>query len=233
MKKSSIVLVAILVVSTLLAFIGCKTFPPPHPLSVPARPNASFVTAKVLDVIQLESDVHWTKIHWEMVIEIQASEDALWSYDNVSVLYSFPPYRVGQTMTIMTSENVAELEKGQGITATVSLVGDEYYHYISATGIKKRADASPVPAAPKDSVVTAKVLDVNQATWKMVVEIQASEDVPGWNNTTKSRVGETITIWTGESMFELKGQVITASVQLLYRYGGFDYWATDIKKRAE
>ncbi len=139
MKKNSIVLVAILVISTLLAFIGCKTFPPPPPSPVPAAPNASFVTAKVLDVI--EGTSRDGNVRWEMVIEIQASENALWSSDNVSVLYSRPPYRVGQILTIMTYENVAELEKGQVITASVQLFYDrERGFYYWATDIKKRAE---------------------------------------------------------------------------------------------
>jgi hypothetical protein len=77
-----------------------------------------------------------------------------------------------------------------------------------------------VPAAPNNSIVTAKVLDVinvgGDFTWEIVVEVQTSEDVPGFNNATKSRIGETITIKTSEDVSGIeKGQVITANVQLI------------------
>ena len=77
-----------------------------------------------------------------------------------------------------------------------------------------------VPAAPNDSIVTAKVLDVidvgGALPWEIVVEVQSSEDVPGFNNATKSRIGETITVKTGEDVSGIeKGQVIIANVQLI------------------
>jgi len=78
---------------------------------------------------------------------------------------------------------------------------------------------SGVPAAPNDSIVTAKVLDIinvgGNIPWEIVIEIQSSEDVPGLNNATKSRVGETITVKTSDDVSTLeKGQIITAHVQL-------------------
>ncbi len=131
MKKNSIVLVAILVVSTLLAFIGCKTSPPSPPSYVPAPWNGSIVTAKVLDVIQLEGKVSW---RWEMVVEIQASEDV------PGMVFNFTKGMVGKTITMKANADVSEL-KGQVITAHVRMDADEhtpasYY----ATDIQKRTE---------------------------------------------------------------------------------------------
>jgi len=46
--------------------------------------------------------------------------------------------------------------------------------------------------------------------------VQSSEDVPGLNNATKSKVGETITVKTREDVSTLeKGQTVTANVRLV------------------
>ena len=66
--------------------------------------------------------------------------------------------------------------------------------------------------------------------WELVIEIKSSEDVPGFGNFTKERVGETISVRTQEDISQLeKGQIITAHVRLQG-----DEWtrvliATDIK----
>jgi hypothetical protein len=66
--------------------------------------------------------------------------------------------------------------------------------------------------------------------WEIVVEIQSSEDVPGLNNATKSRIGETITIKTGEDVSTLeKGQIITAHVRLVGDERSRFYEASEIK----
>jgi len=106
---------------------------------------------------------------------------------------------------------------------------------------QKEIDASPGPpsgvqAAPNDSIVTANVIDIITATgnfpWELVIEIQNSEDVPGFGNFTKERVGETISVRTQEDISQLeKGRIITAHVRLQG-----DEWtrvliATDIKLR--
>ena len=134
MKRTAIIIVGLtVVVSTLLAFIGCKPSPPTSPPSpVLIVPNDSVVTAKVLDVIQLEGDVPW---RWEMVVEIQASEDV------PGLLYNFTKSMVGKTITMKTNENVSELEKGQVITARVRLFGDEHVKsFYWAADIKKRVE---------------------------------------------------------------------------------------------
>ena len=128
MKRTAIIIGGLtVVVSTLLAFIGCKASPPSP---VPVAPNDSGVTAKVLDVIQLDGDARW-----EMVVEIQASEDV------PGMVFNGTKSKVGKTMTIRTSENVSELKKGQVITALVRLFADEHTQgFYWAGDIKKRPE---------------------------------------------------------------------------------------------
>ncbi len=113
MKKSSIVLVAILVVSTLLAFIGCKTFPPDERQGVPAPPNDSNLVAKVVAARWLTEESSW-----EVDIEILQSYDVP-GFDNV--------YKsvIGQVVSALTSDDLSQL-KGQVINARIRFFGDEH-----------------------------------------------------------------------------------------------------------
>jgi hypothetical protein len=98
--------------------------PPPPPMGVPASPNDSIVTAKVLDVINVGGD-----IPWEIVIEIQSSED-------VPGLNNATKSRLGETIAVRTSEDVSGVEKDQVITAHVQLRGDERTRFFEASEIK-------------------------------------------------------------------------------------------------
>jgi len=78
---------------------------------------------------------------------------------------------------------------------------------------------SGVPAAPNDSIVTARVIDILDGSGdfpcEAVIEIQTSEDVPGYINATVQRIGERITVKTSEDISHLKvGQIIRANVKL-------------------
>ncbi len=115
MTRNCSVLVAILVVSMLSAFIGCK---PPPPSYVPAAPNASNVVAKVVAVRWLTE-----KSYWEVDVEI------LHSYDVPGYL-NFYKSRIGQVVTALTSDDVSQL-KGQVINARIRHVGDEHRSGIS------------------------------------------------------------------------------------------------------
>ncbi|MFC1953913.1 hypothetical protein ACFLWR_07315 [Chloroflexota bacterium] len=101
-----------------------EALPPPPPTRVPAAPNDSIVTAKVLDVINVGGD-----IPWEIVMEIQSSED-------VPGLNNATKSRIGETITVITSEDVSGVEKGQVITAHVQLRGDERSRFYEASEIK-------------------------------------------------------------------------------------------------
>jgi len=97
--------------------------PPPH-TGVPAAPNDSIVTAKVIDVVMPEGDMPW-----EITVEILTSED-------VSGLNNATKARIGETIAVKTSEDASNLEKGQVITAHVQLRGDERTKFFEASEIK-------------------------------------------------------------------------------------------------
>ncbi|MDD5511844.1 MAG: hypothetical protein PHI12_13685 [Dehalococcoidales bacterium] len=102
----------------------------------------------------------------------------------------------------------------------VSAIMDEEWDMIQ----QKQIDSSPpppapVPAAPNDSVVTAKVIDIINTSgdfpWEMLVEIESSEDVPGYINATAHLIGEQITLKTMEDLSDIeRDQVIAANVKL-------------------
>ena len=78
---------------------------------------------------------------------------------------------------------------------------------------------SPVPAAPNDSVVTARVIATKKQSdgsmWEMTLEIQKSEDVSGYLNATKDKIGQEMTVLTYEDVsWLIPSQSITANVRL-------------------
>jgi len=128
--------------------------------------------------------------------------------------------RTGQMLAQVITHHVAVISIDH--LEVTSAVMDEQWDMLQQKMIEEELPPPPpmgVPAAPNDSIVMAKVLDVinvgGDIPWEIVIEIQSSEDVPGLNNATKSRVGETIAVRTSEDVSGVeKGQVITAHVQL-------------------
>jgi hypothetical protein len=98
--------------------------PPPPPAGVPAAPNDSIVTARVIAVNKLSDDMPW-----EIILEIQDSKDVPGFGNRTSD-------KVGQQLAVKTSEDVAQLKAGQEITAHVKLVGDERIRMYLASGIR-------------------------------------------------------------------------------------------------
>ena len=98
--------------------------PPPGPGSVPAAPNDSIVTGKVIDVQSPRGD-----IPWEITIEVQSSEDVP-GYANGT------RQKIGQQISVRTEEDAAGLEVGQVITAHVRLEGDERTRFYHARDIR-------------------------------------------------------------------------------------------------
>ncbi|MFC1910607.1 META domain-containing protein [Chloroflexota bacterium] len=96
---------------------------PRPPMGVPAAPNDSIVTAKIIDVINVSGD-----FPWEMVIEIQGSEDVA-GYLNAT------RQQIGEMITAKTQEDMSKFEKGQTIRANVRLEGDERIRFYIATSI--------------------------------------------------------------------------------------------------
>ena len=76
-----------------------------------------------------------------------------------------------------------------------------------------------VPAVPNDSIVTAEVIGITQVSngfsWQISIRLLDSQDVAGYPNLTKSRVGEEILALTKEDASWLQvGQTITAHLEL-------------------
>ena len=128
--------------------------------------------------------------------------------------------RTGQMLAEVITHHVAVITIDH--MEVTRAVMDEQWDMLQQKMIEEELPPRPpmgVPAAPNDSIVTAKVLDVisvgGDIPWEIVVEIQTSEDVPGLNNATRSRIGETIAVRTSEDVSEVeKGQIITAHVRL-------------------
>lgn len=97
----------------------------------------------------------------------------------------------------------------------------------TATVESKQPDVAPptappigVPAAPNKSLVKAEIVSVGKGPWpdsyQIELLIQASQDIPGFANFTKSRVGQIISAVTRTEVEDLReGEVIQA--QLTYR----------------
>jgi hypothetical protein len=90
----------------------------------------------------------------------------------------------------------------------------------------------PVPAAPNDSIVTAKVIStVKQAgETQLTIEIQSSADIPGLANRTRGLIGKQITVIDDEDTSTVKaGQTITAHVKYQGDEKGGSYYASQVK----
>jgi len=90
-----------------------------------------------------------------------------------------------------------------------------------------------VPVVPNDSVVTGTVNAVRSTTgrfpWEIDIKVQTSQDVPGYRNLTKQKIGEVISVRTKENVAQLQvGQVITARVKVVGDEKGIFYYGWDI-----
>ena len=93
---------------------------------------------------------------------------------------------------------------------------------------------APVPAAPNDSIVTAKVIAIqspnNNTAWEITIEVDDSQDVPGYLNATRQKIGQQMAVQTDEDVSRLKvGEVITAHVRLEGDERTRFYYAWDIR----
>ena len=75
-----------------------------------------------------------------------------------------------------------------------------------------------VPAAPNDSIVTAKIIKVQEGEgtlpWVLTITIQTSQDVPGYPNITCDEIGQQLLARTMEDASSLKAsQIITAHLR--------------------
>lgn len=110
-----------------IVFSACSEPAPsqtPPTTGVPAAPNDSIVTGKVINVINVSGD-----FPWEIIIEVQIAEDVL-GYGNPI------KQRVGKHISVQTQEDMSSLKKGRIIKSNVRLEGDELTRYYYATNIK-------------------------------------------------------------------------------------------------
>ena len=75
-----------------------------------------------------------------------------------------------------------------------------------------------VLASPNDSIVTAKIIRVQEGEgtlpWVLTITIQTSEDVPGYPNITRDEIGQQLLARTMEDASPLQeGQIITAHLR--------------------
>jgi hypothetical protein len=75
-----------------------------------------------------------------------------------------------------------------------------------------------VPASPNDSIVTAKIIRVQEGEgtlpWVLTITIQTSQDVLGYPNITADQIGQQLLVRTMEDASPLKeGQIITAHLR--------------------
>ena len=75
-----------------------------------------------------------------------------------------------------------------------------------------------VPAAPNDSIVTAKIIRVQEGEgtlpWVLTIQIKTSKDVTGYPNITADKIGQQLLARAMEDASPLKeGQIITAHLR--------------------
>jgi hypothetical protein len=75
-----------------------------------------------------------------------------------------------------------------------------------------------VPAVPNNSIVTAKVINVQEGEgvipWVLTIEIQTSQDVTGYPNDTREKIGQQLLVRTMDNVAQLKiNQIVTADVR--------------------
>ncbi len=91
-----------------------------------------------------------------------------------------------------------------------------------------------VPAVPNDSIVTAKVIKIQEGEgslpWVLTMEIQTSQNVPGLPNRTSDKIGQQLLVRTDENVSQLKvSQIITAHVRFEGDERSSFYFAWDIR----
>jgi len=132
------------------------------------------------------------------------------------------------TQVITPHTTVITVIMGRIIEATIDNKWDELEQTFLETS------PSPVPAAPNDSIVTARVIAINKqsdgSTWEITMEIQDSEDVISYLNATKDKIGQQMKILTIENVSSLKtGQSIKANVRLQGDEFNRFYYASNIR----
>jgi len=209
MKRKTIIAInLILIFSSLLIIAGCKATPPDEQSSQKiARDfliNApTFKFDGIKNSLKLTAtDTLRSPYSWEFTYQFECSHS---SYGD----------RSGQNLLQVITPHTAMIRVIQG--KVVEAIIDNKWDELEQTLLE--TPPSPVPAAPNDSIVTARAIATKKqpdgSMWEVTIEIQNSEDVPGYLNATKDKIGQQMTVLTSEDVSWLKpGQLIRANVRL-------------------
>jgi hypothetical protein len=223
MKRITIIASCLtLILSTLLIIAGCKaTFPDEQVSQKIARDfliNApTFKFDSIKNSLKLTAtDTLRSPYSWEFTYQFECSHSG---YGD----------RSGQNLLQVITPHTAMIRVIQG--KVVEAIIDNKWDELEQTLLEK--PPSPVPAAPNDSIVTARVITTKKqpdgSMWEVTIEIQNSEDVPGYLNATKDKVGQQMTFLTSEDVSLLKpDQLIRANVRLEGDERTRFYYASDI-----
>ena len=223
MKRITIIATClILILSTLLIIAGCKETPPDEQASQKiARDflvNApTFKFDGIKNSLKLTAtDTLRSPYNWEFTYQFECSHSGYGDRSGQNLLQVITPHTA-----------MIRVIQGKVVEAIIDNKWDELEQTLLET------PPSPVPAAPNDSIVTARVINTKKqpdgSMWEVTVEIQNSEDVPGYLNATKDKIGQQMTVLTGEDVSWLKpDQLMKANVRLEGDERSHFYYASEV-----
>jgi hypothetical protein len=209
MKRITIIASCLtLILSTLLIIAGCKaTFPDEQVSQKIARDfliNApTFKFDSIKNSLKLTAtDTLRSPYSWEFTYQFECSHSGYGDRSGQNLLQVITPHTA-----------MIRVIQGKVVEAIIDNKWDELEQTLLET------PPSPVPAAPNDSIVTARAIATKKqpdgSMWEVTIEIQNSEDGPGYLNATKDKIGQQMTVLTSEDVSWLKpGQLIRANVRL-------------------
>ena len=97
---------------------------------------------------------------------------------------------------------------------------------------------TPVPVVLNNSIVIAQIISIKPLTnvfpWEVELHLRDSQDVPGYVNLTKERVGQTLTARTREDMAPYQaGDSITGNLSLAGDEKGTFFHLSNVSKKDE
>jgi hypothetical protein len=212
----------ILILSTFLIFSGCKVTLSDEQSSQKIAGDflinaPTFKFDGIKDSVKLATtDTLRSPYSWEFTYQFECSHSG---YGD----------RSGQNLLQVITHHTAIIRVIQG--KVVEAIIDNKWDELEQTLLE--TPPSPVPAAPNDSIVTARAIATKKqpdgSMWEVTIEIQNSEDVPGYLNATKDKIGQQMTVLTSDDVSWLKpSQLIRANVRLEGDEHTRFYYASDI-----
>ncbi|MFC1954747.1 hypothetical protein ACFLVZ_02880 [Chloroflexota bacterium] len=212
----------ILILSTLLIIAGCKAIFPDEQISQKTARDF-LISAPTFKFDGIKNSLKLTATNtlrspnnWEFTYKFECSHSGYGDRSGQNLLQVITPHTA-----------MIRVIQGKVVEAIIDNKWDELEQTLLET------PPSPVPAAPNDSIVTAKVITTKKqpdgSMWEVTIEIQNSEDVPGFLNATKDKIGQQMTALTNEDVSWLKpDQLIKANVRLDGDEHIRFYYASDI-----